>query len=223
MRKEVILRCSFVGKLYEELTLNRKKRGWRKRNSHNDTWIVNNFDINLVEVGNYSYGELKVINFGKGGHLKIGNYVSIAQECAFMLNAEHYVNHLSTYPFKVKILKSEFSEAFAKGDIVIEDDVWIGYRSTIMSGVHIGQGAVIASGSIVTKDVPPYAIVGGIPAKIIKYRFEADTRAKMLGVDYGKIDKEMIKNNIDFFYDENVCDDTLPDWMPQKNSVDRFD
>lgn len=220
MRKEVFLRCTLLGKIYEDLVLNHKKRKWKVKNPHNDTWIVNNFDINLVEVGNNSYGELKVVNFGKGGHLKIGHYVSIAQECAFMLNAEHSINHLSTYPFKVKVLNEKMPEAFSKGDIIIEDDVWIGYRSIIMSGVHIGQGAVIAAGTIVTKDVPPYAIVGGIPAKIIKYRFKTDIREKLMKVDYGKIDRNMIKNKIDFFYDEKVCDGILPDWIPQKNSTD---
>lgn len=77
---------------------------------------------------------------------------------------------VSTYPFKRKLFHGG-EEAVSKGDIIVGDDVWVGYGATILSGVHIGQGAVIAAGAVVNKDVPPYAIVGGIPAKVIKYRF----------------------------------------------------
>ena len=102
----------------------------------------------------------------------IGNYISIAQNVHFLLDVEHFANHISTYPFKVKLLHSQKSESFSKGDIIIDDDVWIGYGATILSGVRIGQGAVVATGAVVTSDVPPYAIVGGVPAKVIKYRNE---------------------------------------------------
>ena len=71
----------------------------------------------------------------------------------------------------MKTIKIQSTEAFGKGDIIVEDDVWIGYGAVIMSGVTIKQGAVIAAGSVVVKDVPAYSIVGGAPAKIIKYRF----------------------------------------------------
>lgn len=81
--------------------------------------------------------------------------MSIAQEVAFILDAEHYTDHLSTYRFKVKFLHIVNEEAFGKGNICIDDDVWIGYRSIIMSRVNIGKGSVIAAGSVVTKDVPP--------------------------------------------------------------------
>lgn len=70
-------------------------------------------------------------------------------------------------------------EATSKGDIVVKDDVWIGYGSIILSGVHIGQGAVIAAGSVVSHDVPPYAIVGGVPARLIKYRFSEEMTKKL--------------------------------------------
>lgn len=91
----------------------------------------------MVEVGKASYGDLNIISFANNAKLIIGTFVSIAQEVSFILDAEHYTNHLSTYPFKVKYLGIEKQEAFSKGNIVVEDDVWIGYRSTIMSGVHI--------------------------------------------------------------------------------------
>jgi serine acetyltransferase len=94
------------------------------------------------------------------------------------------------------------NEAFSKGNIVIDDDVWIGYGVTILSGVHIGQGAVVAAGAVVTKDVPPYAIVGGVPAKIIKYRFSPEIIEELMKIDYSKLEEDDIKNHIDDLYSE---------------------
>lgn len=147
--------------MYKIYKLHRFQINWKKNNPENTTTVNNIFDTKLVEVGNASYGELNIVSFGSKGKLHIGKFVSIAQEVAFILDAEHYTNHLSTYPYKVKYLGIEKEESFGKGDIIVGDDVWIGYRSIIMSGVHIGQGVVVAAGSVVTKDVPPYAIVGG--------------------------------------------------------------
>ena len=79
-----------------------------------------------------------------------------------MLDADHPTERLSTFPFAAFIDGLAFDENFySKGDIIIDDDVWIGRRSIILSGVHVGQGAVIAAGAVVTKDIPPYAIAGG--------------------------------------------------------------
>lgn len=133
------------------------------------------------------------------------------------MGAEHSTNHLSTFPFKVKLLGNEESEATSKGNIYIEDDVWIGFRTTILSGVQIGRGAVIAAGSVVTKDVPPYAIVGGVPAKIIKYRFESKMIEELLMVDYSKLTDEMVKEHIDELYTE-LKDIKQLEWIPRKKS-----
>ncbi|MDY6420297.1 MAG: CatB-related O-acetyltransferase [Succinivibrio dextrinosolvens] len=103
--------------------------------------------------------------------LKIGSFCSIAPKVTFILNSDHYTNNLSSFPFKVMCLGSHKSEAISYGDIVVDDDVWIGYGATILSGIHVGQGAIIAAGAVVSKDVPPYAIVGGVPARIINSSF----------------------------------------------------
>ena len=106
------------------------------------------------------------------------------------MSGEHSITGIMTYPLidDVKI------NSRSKGDIIVADDVWIGYGATIMSGVHIGQGAVVAADAVVTKDVPPYAIVGGVPAKVIKYRFEPEMIEELLKVDYSKLTK--ISRNI---------------------------
>ena len=124
------------------------------------------------------------------------------------------MQNISTFPFKVSFSLEEY-EATSKGNIVIDDDVWIGYGATILSGVHIGQGAVIAAGAVVTKDVPPYAIVGGVPAKVIKYRFPQEMIEALLKIDYSKLDKNMISAHIDELYQE-LTDLQQLDWLPRK-------
>lgn len=118
--------------------------------------------------------------------LIIGKFCSIACGTKFLINcANHTLRSLSTYTFPLfyedwNLEKSNVSDAWDnKGDIVIGNDVWIGYEAIIMAGVHIGNGAIIATRAVVTKDVPPYTIVGGIPSKPIKKRFNDDTIQKL--------------------------------------------
>ena len=103
-------------------------------------------------------------------------------------------------------------EAISKGDIIIEDDVWIGYRSTILSGVHIGQGAVIAAGSVVTKDVPPYTVVAGVPAKNIKKRFPDEMIKELLEIKYESLDEDVIKTHLNELYSP-LKDKKQLDWL----------
>lgn len=172
-----------------KLRFHRYKKKWRKKNPHNETTLLNMFPIELVSVGEKTYGGLYVLSFNKDSRLKIGNFCSIAPEVAFILSADHYINHFSTYPFRSKIF-NQGDEGVSKGDIFIGDDVWIGFRSTILSGVTIGQGAIVAAGSVVTKSVPPYAIVGGVPAKVISYRFETEICEEMKQIDFSEFELE---------------------------------
>lgn len=160
---------------------------WRERNPHNDTYLVFDCDISKISVEKESYGKIYCLAFGADDSvLKIGNYVSIAQGVKFLLAAEHKTNSITTFPFKVKRFGAKY-EGYSKGDIIIDDDVWIGENALIFSGVHIGQGAIIGAGSYVTKDVPPYAVVVGTPAKIIRYRFDEDKIKKLLNLDLVKL------------------------------------
>ena len=188
---------------------------WRSRNRNNSTTLQNLFDIDAVSVGNYTYGELTVLTFKKGPRLKVGNFCSIASGVVFVLSADHDISRISTFPFKTKCLKTEKYEAVSKGDIKVGDDVWIGQNAIILSGVNIGQGAVIAAGAVVTKDVPPYAIVAGVPAKIIRYRFETDIVDKMLHIDFSKLDKNMVLEHIQELYGEVTTIEQI-EWMPEE-------
>lgn len=206
---------AIINLLKHRLKIHRNYQEWRKRNPHNTTSAVNNFIFECVDVGKATYGDLNVLTFDDQSHLSIGNYCSIASEVTFVLSADHYLNHISTYPFRAKITKTTSLEAVSKGDIVIEDDVWIGCRATILSGVHVGQGAVIAAGAVVTKDVPPYAIVGGVPAKIISYRFQEELRAELSKVDFSAIDEEFIRKHEEEFYSDIQSVDQI-EWLPRK-------
>lgn len=119
--------------------------------------------------------------------LIIGKFCSIAGGTKFLFNcANHTLKSLSTYTFPLfyeewELEKSNITTAWDnKGDIVIGNDVWIGYEAVIMAGVHIGDGAIIAARAVVTKDVPPYTIVGGTPAKEIRKRFDAEVIQQLL-------------------------------------------
>lgn len=167
---------------------------WRSKNSQNFTTAENCFDLNKVKVGRFTYGALTVKHFGnQDEYLQIGDFCSIGPKCTFVLGGEHRFDCISTYPFHNKLWSGD-NESRTKGKIVLDDDVWLGYGATVMSGVHIGRGAIVAAGAVITKDVPPYAIVGGVPAKIIKYRFDDKIVKQLLNFDFSKIDSSNIEN-----------------------------
>lgn len=171
------------------------RRKWRKKNQHNFTNAKVSFDSKKVEVGKGTYGDLDVRHFGNSTEkLIIGNYCSIAPETIFVLGGEHKYTTISTYPFGTMYGLKQ-NESSVKGPIILEDDVWIGFRSTIMSGVTLGKGCIVAAGAVVTKDVPPYAIVGGCPAKVIKYRFSEEMINKMDKLKYDNISIDVLKSN----------------------------
>lgn len=190
------------------------RKKWRKLNAHNSTYADGIFLADCVSVGKKTYGSIRALTFNPNYKLIIGNYCSIAPNVMFIVSADHSINGISTYPFKVKIVGNDV-EGISKGDILIDDDVWIGYGSIILSGVHIGQGAVVAAGSVITKDVPPYSIVGGSPAKVIKYRYSEKTREKLEKIDYSKLNDKIIKEHIEKFYHE-VDENIDLSWLPLK-------
>lgn len=190
------IKNGFWGDIFLKCRLYKFRRMWRNTNQNNQTTTNCIFSPENVSVGNNTYGELNIITFRNVTKLSIGSYCSIGQNVYFLLDAGHELAYLSTFPFKTALFHHHNEEAISKGDVLIDDDVWIGFGATILSGVHIGQGAVVAAGSVVTKDVPPYAIVGGVPAKVIKYRFSHEIVDELLKIDYTKMTEKIISQHI---------------------------
>lgn len=136
--------------------------------------------------------------------LIIGKFCSIAYGAKFLFtSANHTMTSLSTYPFPLffeewGLDRKDVTKSWDnKGDIVIGNDVWIGYEAVILSGVKIGDGAIIGSRAVVTKDVPPYTIVGGVPAKEIRKRFDDKTITRLLEIKWWDWADEKIALNIE--------------------------
>lgn len=173
-----------------------------------------------IIVGDYTYYDdfENVENFEKnvkyhfdftGDKLIIGKSCMIASDVKFIMNgANHLTDAMSTYPFAV--FGNGWEQAMEgktypqKGNITIGNDVWIGYHATIMAGLTIGDGAIIATNATVTKDVAPYSIIGGNPAKEIRKRFSEDVIAKLLALKWWNWDIEKITKNVQHLTDNKI-------------------
>ena len=202
-----------IRSIFRQLDKNKFDKEWRARNAHNDTIIGDRtFPMGNVSVGKATYGMLQIQSLFEqdGEKLEIGNYVSIAPGVQFLLGVNHQINTFTTFPLYSRFVKRSPIDAVNKGPLVIEDEVWIGTDAILFSGVRVGKGAIISAGAIVTKDVPPYAIVGGTPAKLIKYRFSEDIIAELLTVHLKDLSIDWIKENIDMLYKEiNSVEDVI--------------
>jgi len=169
------------------------------------------------DIGDFTYGKIKLLDWGEGAKLKIGKFCSIADGTTILLGGEHKTDWVTTYPFPV--LSKYWPKAknikgypITKGDIVIGNDVWIGINVTILSGVKIGDGAVIGAGSLVIKDIEPYTIAFGVPAKPIRKRFEEAEIKKLLKIKWWDWSNEKIKQNI-----ENICSNNISNFIKTFN------
>ena len=169
-----------------------------------------NVKVFRSSIGAYSYvgGKSRVIN------ANIGKFCSIAGESSIGMGT-HTLNKLSTCPiFTEKYNGTGHSWCDKSSDnpykvVTIGNDVWVGKRVMVMGGVSIGDGAVIAAGAVVTKDVPPYAVVGGVPARVIKYRFSQDIIEKLLDLKWWNLPEEVLKDNINYFQTDNITTDLI--------------
>ena len=158
-----------------------------------------NFERNVLY--HYSFSQDKLI---------IGRFCALATGIKFMMNgANHKTSGFSTYPFYIfgngwEKVTPQDEELPSKGDTIVGNDVWIGYESIIMPGVTIGDGAIVAAKSVVVNDVPPYCVVGGNPAKVIKQRFDDETIKSLLDLAWWnwKIDK--ISANLEYITSANI-------------------
>ena len=185
-------------------------------------FLKNAIQSELIEVGEFTYLEdpqgpenfehnnvLYHFDF-IGDKLIIGKFCSIAREVRFIMNgANHSLNGISTYPFYIfghdwKEHTPPDEQYLSKGDTRIGNDVWIGYRSVILPGITIGDGAVIGACSLVTSDVEPYTIVGGNPAKKIRKRFEDEDISKLLEIKWWNWEIDIINENLDAIVSGNL-------------------
>ena len=184
----------------EKLKYRKFQKEFRSRNEHNFAEVGFYCDSSKIEVGKKTYGIINLIDSSPlNNKLIIGSYCSIGPDVRFLLGGEHNLDTISTYPFKVNVL-GESKESKSKGNIILHDDVWIGTNAIVCSGVEVGQGAVIAAGSVVSKNVPPYAIVGGNPAKIIRYRFDEPIIKRLISIDIVKLLDKFSKEDCELFY-----------------------
>lgn len=137
-------------------------------------------------IGRGSYGLLDVIDYGEGAKLTVGAYCSTARGSSVLLGGGHRTDWVTTYPFSVLEpgLADIEGHPVTRGDVVIGNDVWIGTDAMILSGVTVGDGVVIMARAVVTRDVAPYAIVGGVPAREIRKRFDDETIARLLALKW---------------------------------------
>lgn len=147
-------------------------------------------------IGDGSYGDLDVIDFADGTQFAMGAYCSVAGGCKVLLGGGHRTDWVTTYPFSVfePSLAQIEGHPQSRGDITIGNDVWLASGVTILSGVTIGDGAAVMAGAVVSRDVAPYAIVGGVPAREMGKRFDDDTIARLLAVAWWEWPRERIIN-----------------------------
>lgn len=169
--------------------------------------------LSAVAIGNYSYiGKETIIH-----NTQIGKFCSISDQCVIGLPG-HSMKTISSSPLFSGVRNGTKSSWVKKDmlqppiNVVIGNDVWIGYRTIIPNNVRIGDGAVIAAGAVVVKDVPPYAVVGGVPAKIIKYRFPKEVIDVLLEIKFWERPDDEIKKNIALFQKEDFTIDDIKNW-----------
>lgn len=152
---------------------------------------------------------------------EIGKFCSIADHCRIGMSG-HSLQYMSTSPIftqKINALqecwidKNIFEHKSTDERVYIGNDVWVGSHVLINGGVHIGDGAVLGAGAVVVKDVPPYAIVGGVPARIIRYRFSPEVIEKLLDLKWWNYNANILKENIDFFQKENITVDDVEEFI----------
>lgn len=165
-------------------------------------------DFPQYQIGRHSYGDLTVRHFDRKLNLTIGDYCSFSMGTTILIGGNHSTEWVSTYPFGTIFPEAKIGldgdDRRYHHDVMIGNDVWIGTNTLILSGVTIGDGAVIAAGAVVHKDVPPYAVVGGVPSKVIKYRFDEKDIEELLELKWWDWDKERIRQLLPYMTSKDV-------------------
>jgi acetyltransferase-like isoleucine patch superfamily enzyme len=161
-----------------------------------------------LTIGKHTYG-MPAIHSYRGSERKvvIGDYCSIGPGTKFITGGIHPSEWVSLYPFRVRWqLPGAYDDGMpsSRGDIIVGSDVWIGTDVTILSGVEIGHGAVVATGAVVTESIPPYAIAGGVPARVIKYRFPEATIERLLKIQWWNWPEEEIRKAVPLLSSDKI-------------------
>jgi acetyltransferase-like isoleucine patch superfamily enzyme len=168
---------------------------WYRRGIGREHWLRRHLAYYVAqhgfEIGDYSYGDPSVLEWGEGARLIVGRYCSIATGTTFILGGNHSADHVTTFP--MSHLYELAHAPWSRGDIVIGSDVWIGAGATILSGVTIGHGAVIGARALISRDVEPYGVVVGNPAKMIRKRFTDEIIARLLELRWWDLDREQLR------------------------------
>jgi acetyltransferase-like isoleucine patch superfamily enzyme len=158
--------------------------------------------LGVVEVGSHSYGVQNVRAWGDGDkpRLRVGAYCSIANDVQFLIDGDHHTEFVTTFPLTEfpsfePILDDPTKKLHPRptGPIIVGNDVWIGERCLILGGVEIGDGAVIGAGAVVASSITPYSICGGVPARLIRYRFEQDTIDRLGAIQWWDWPPEVVR------------------------------
>lgn len=160
-----------------------------------------------INIGEYTYGIPKILHFSGSIELEIGRFCCISDDVKFIFGGQHHYEHISQYaliPQMQKVFDNVDYEDKPSKPIKIGNDVWIGYNVTILNGVTIGDGAVLGTNTTIAKDIPPYSIVIGNPAIIIKYRFSEVQINALERIKWWNWDIEKIKRNLPLIMSENV-------------------
>ncbi len=162
------------------------------------------------KIGKGSYGMPIVHDWHEGATLEIGSYTSIAEQVEIFLGGHHRSDWITTYPFPAMIEEAQHVPEYAvsRGDVVIGSDVWLCTNSIILSGVTVGHGAVVAAGAVVSRDVAPYSIVAGNPARHIRWRFDPEICAALLQSAWWEWPEQEVRD-----ISPLLCSDRLEDFL----------
>jgi lipopolysaccharide transport system ATP-binding protein len=166
----------------------------------------NNLLSSNVHIGEYTYGNPQIFIWTDRYHVHIGKFCSIDDNVKILVDGDHRLDWVSTFPFGhiIPSIRKNIDHHKGKGDVIIGNDVFIGYGSIVHSGVKIGDGAVVGAGSVVTEDVDNYEVVTGNPAKHVKYRFSEESIEKLMRIKWWDWDIEKISENIELFESQDI-------------------